>query len=285
MANTIHILNGDAPVPEFKKSGIAGDIAVWREILCEGPVSWDIQGESFWQQRAQFIKEQFGGDYDIMQSQLEKMRHLSQYDEVVLWFEYDLFCQVNLMASINFIDHKRISLVCLGDELDGTLRGLGEITAKDFIGLFEDRVLLTSGDRAFAKKVWYAYTDPSSELLRQVEYHGTFPHLEKALWEHMFRFPMANGLNRIEQKMLRLVEEGVSTKNELVGKMLRSQGYLGFGDSQYFRYLDQLQDLLEVDRLVLSDLGKAVLKGEEVWPQPQQFIGGVDRKEYFSKTY
>ncbi|MDW3196611.1 MAG: hypothetical protein R8G66_29815 [Cytophagales bacterium] len=287
MANQLHILNGDATVPEFRKSGIPGKIVVWREVLCEGPVKGPIQEDLFWEQRAAYIQDKFGGEHykEKMIAELDKIRNLSSYDEVVLWFEYDLFCQVNLLACLNFIDHEKICLVCLGDELDGQLRGLGEIAANDFITLFESRLPLSKDDLAYAKAAWQAYTSDTPEQLSVFSSSDTFKHFKPAIAAHLTRLPGKNGLNQVEEKMLLLIKEGINNDRKLVGTLLRDQGYFGLGDLQYFQYLDQLRPLLKEEALELNELGINCLEGLAVFPQPDQYIAGVFRPSYFEKTW
>ncbi len=282
MANTINILNGDATVPEFEKSGITGEIVIWREVLSDGPVSDPIRENTFWEKRAAYIQGEFGGEgyASKMLLELDKIRDLSKYNEVVLWFEYDLFCQVNLLACLNFIDHNQISLVCLGDELDGQLRGLGEIEADDFVGLYNQRIQLSDKDMTYAQTAWLAYTDVSPEHLKTIPPSSTFKHLKPAIEAHLQRLPGKNGLNHIEKKMLGLISEGITDERKLVGSMLRDQGYFGFGDMQYFHYLDQIKTLLDADKLEVNELGERILAGTEVFAQPNQYIGGVFRPDY-----
>ncbi len=282
MAKQLHILNGDATVPEFRKSGIAGEIVVWREALCDGPVSNSIRHDSFWDKRASFIQKGLGGENyaDKMLAELDKLRDLSGFDEVVLWFEYDLFCQINMLACLSFIDHREISLVCLGDELDGQLRGLGEISSIDFITLFKNRSSLSKEDITYARSAWQAYTDPSPEKLRSLSPSATFKHLKPAIEAHLSRLPQKNGLNNLEEKMLKLIKEGIDNERKLVGTMLRDQGYFGLGDMQYLHYLDQLRPLLKEDTFELNESGDRILQGLAIFPQPIQYIGGVFRPDY-----
>jgi len=48
MNNIIHVLNGDSTVQILAKSGIQGDVIVWRELLCEGPVNFTVGSDEFW---------------------------------------------------------------------------------------------------------------------------------------------------------------------------------------------------------------------------------------------
>lgn len=260
---------------------------IWREALCDGPVKGSIQDDLFWKRRASYIQDALGGEnYELkMITELDKIRDLSSYEEVVLWFEYDLFCQVNLLACLSFIDHERISLVCLGDELDGQLRGLGAISARHFVTLFKNRAHLTVADISYAKTAWEAYAHPDPENLQKLAPSSAYKHLEPALAAHFTRLPERNGLNEIEEKMLRLIKEGINEERKLIGTMLSNQGYFGLGDLQYLHYLDQLSPLLEENTLEINELGNMVLQGVTVFPQPHQYIGGVFRPDYYQNQW
>lgn len=283
----LHILNGDATIPEFRKSGIKGDLVIWREALCDGPVSDPIRENLFWEKRATYIQEGLGGENyaDKMLTELDKLRDLSSYNEVVLWFEYDLFCQVNMLACLSFIDHEQVSLICLGNELDGQLRGLGEISAGHFQMLFKGRSFLSKEDISYARAAWQAYVHPTPEKLRTLTPSSTFKHLKPAIEAHLTRLPQKNGLNDLEVKMLDGIREGVNDERMLVGTMLRKQGYFGLGDMQYFYYLNQIRPLLHEDKLEVNESGQRIIQGLAVFPQPNQYIGGVFRPDYYQKEW
>ena len=38
MMKTLHVLNGDATAHPFASAGLPGDVAIWREMLSEGPL-------------------------------------------------------------------------------------------------------------------------------------------------------------------------------------------------------------------------------------------------------
>ena len=71
-------------------------------------------------------------------------RHES-YDELILWFEHDLFDQLNLIQVLTWIrEHvpasKPVSLICVGS-FPGRpdFKGLGELTPKELGPLFATR--------------------------------------------------------------------------------------------------------------------------------------------------
>ena len=120
--NQIHILNGDAIISHFDASKIKGQIMVCREILAEGKTTVEVGSPGFIQHRQDFFMLFFDEADALYQkqflSELSKLNDLEQYDEITLWFEYDLFCQINMMAMLSHLYRKkakRISLICIGE--------------------------------------------------------------------------------------------------------------------------------------------------------------------------
>ena len=98
MIDQYHILNGDALRERFPKD-LPGTVIVARECLVDGPVSADNLHDLF-QLRARFIAENYGDyqakeyEHDVVR-EFEKMIKIPTRASVHLWFEDDLFCQVN----------------------------------------------------------------------------------------------------------------------------------------------------------------------------------------------
>ena len=125
MTNTLHILNGDVSADILTNSSIEGDIIVWREMLCEGELHKNIGSDEFWKSRYNFFQNEIGIEkldyFDKTIRELVKLEDLSDYKSVFLWFEFDLFCQVNLMALCTFLlkSYRKdivYRLICTGKE-------------------------------------------------------------------------------------------------------------------------------------------------------------------------
>ncbi len=294
----LHILNGDAAARQLHQTTIDGELAVWREMLCEGPCLEDVSGLDFWKLRATFLQLCFGISTEAYQQQtlgeMTLMRSFNTFREVVLWFEYDLFCQLNLLALCAFLKRHwqgktRISLICVGDfpGRDG-LVGLGEIDRIHYPALFEGRALLSEAELDYADRGWRAYcSDTPFELLAFLDRENDyFPYLPGALLAHLQRFPgLSNGLNAIEEFILESIAGGGLTTRQLIGRLLRWQHWYGFGDVQYAAHLRGLQRLYRHRDgcLELNETGRAVLTGELDFlsvPQAPYYYGGA-RKQRF----
>lgn len=92
-----------------------------------------------------------------------------------------------------------------------------------------------------------------------------FDYLGDAVKTHLKRFPsIANGLNEMENNILKLgFDKKPATRNEFLGTILKNQGNLGFGDSQYDRALTRLKPLFSAFNPVrLSAKGREILEGK-----------------------
>ena len=105
----LHITNGTHLTNTISQLGIKGEKLTWQEMLCEGPTSEMIDSEEFMNLRKSFFNEFYDVDLDIelIKNELDKLNHTENYSEIVLWFEYDLFCHINMVAVISLIQQKK----------------------------------------------------------------------------------------------------------------------------------------------------------------------------------
>lgn len=255
MSKIIHVLNGDSSVELLKKSGLEGEIAVWRELLCEGPLDKDFASDNFWLKRYAYFKEELGVEkleyFDKTIKEILKIEDLSQYSEVVLWFEFDLFCQINLLAACsylleNFNKEVKLSLVCVG-KVKGKerLQSLSNFTSEEFVHLYKNKLNLSKSNLIFADECWKLYVENDNEKLKNFKFRKPkFEYLQLAIDQHLKRFPSENGLNEIDTKILEIIKENSYSNNEIITALLVWQSkhtVYGFADLQYQNYLKKLK--------------------------------------------
>ncbi len=274
---TVHILNGDSIKGIFAEQGIEGDLIIWREALCEGPTTVEVGSEAFLQTRAAFFQSHFEvsqkGYLAKTQEEFDKLKGLGQYDEIILWFEYDLFCQINLLAACSYLHlhpspNSKISLVCLGEHPSSEgLIALGEIDPSYYPELYENRTPLSQEDLAYGHQLWVAYNGHSHKELEKLIANppATFPYIKAAIQEHFKRFPdQHTGLNKVEKSLLELADQEFTSTRKLVGQMLRNDRLYGAGDMSYFAYMDRLKGFLSSEEPTqLTEHAKAILTGKE----------------------
>lgn len=251
----LHITNGDSTTSYLKKLNVQGDFITWREMLCEGKTTVDVGSESFWKSRFDFLKQ----SYKITKRQfidltLKEYRNLCNHksqEEIVLWFEHDLFCQINMIAVISWLKRyrkgRKISLVCSG-EIKGSnkLFGLSELSEKQLKEHYKNKIELSIDDIAYADYVWQLYCSDNPiklQNLYQYQQNTTFTYLIDSLLAHLQRFPsIGNGLNKPENNILTIaLNSKLDSKEELVTAVLQQGNQYGFGDIQYRKQITDLK--------------------------------------------
>lgn len=302
MSSLLHITNGDSFTNRLKTLNLKGDIITWREMLCEGKTLTSVGSESFWKTRYEFLHKNYQVSKSwFIEKTLKEYRSLcnhKQQDKIVLWFEYDLFCQVNMLAVISWLlnhrKHAEISLVCCGkeDETD-KLYSLNELSDEKLRQLYEKRTVLTQDDIEYADYVWQLYCSDSPmrlERLSDFEKYN-FKYLGEAIKTHLHRFPtIANGLNQMENTILKLaVDERPENRRNFLRTVLDNQGNLGFGDSQYDRAISRLKPLFHtLNPVRLSKKGKEILEGKtnyySVLQDNDVYLGGALKYNFLYNT-
>jgi hypothetical protein len=250
----LHIVNGDSVANKLKELDLDGEILVWHESLYEGPVIRDLANKKARSRRAEYFAQTIGlAESLYIQDQDEQFNRLEQhghFEEVVLWFEHDLFDQVMLIYLLDwFSSYKapqtKLKLLCIGT-FPGieVFMGLGQLNSSQLGSLVGSWHDVTEDELALASKVWQAYasTDPTQVEKLLLEDLSPLPFLKEALLCHLGRFPSTrNGLGRVEQKTLQLISNGVSNAIELFKKVSLTEINYGLGDLQYWRYLERLR--------------------------------------------
>jgi len=252
-------------------------LLVWRELLVDGLVNNDVGSDTFWMQRYDFFEKELGVTkleyYDKIIKELIKIEDLSNYKEVVLWFEFDLFCQVNLLALCSYLlkyYRKDITyyLICVGnDKGKEKLQTLADYAPENYKYLLENKVKLTRNDLLFADQCWEMYVRNNREELKQFNFdkNKKFTYLQLAMNQHLMRFSNTNRLNQINTKFLEIIDSASLNEKQIVRALLkwqRDNTVYGFGDLQYFGYLKKLNNFYEIvsDQYYLNKAGKNILK-------------------------
>lgn len=236
----IHILAGDSLVEEFKKSGIEGDVIVFREAFISGPVD-AVDENAFWNERANFIMAEYGEDeidyHEKVADEILKIEDITDEDEVCLWFEYELFCSVNMWFCINRLRRSGAKLFRVAPdnvEPDGVWDGFADHDADALAAAFASRVELSSEDIETGVELWRAFASRNAARLNELGKYRSpaFPFLAE----------VAEAAAEIESKPREIVEtivaEGFSEIENVFPEFKKRAGVYGFGDLQVERLMD-----------------------------------------------
>lgn len=297
MSKQLHITNGDDLSGNIPKLNLDGDIVVWREILCEGPTTYELGTRKFISLRQIFLKEHYAisiEDYKTQfLSELKKLSSIKSYDEIVLWFEFDLFSHLNMLAAISHLMEKGLDkpvyLVC-SKKLEGEkeFNGLSKLSLKELSNHYDQRIHLNQDDLEMANLLWQLYNGENPQKLKNLIKEKTnFEYLSSCLRAHIERFPNARtGINSLEKNILKLIQKNeITSLHQLLGYSLEYQGYFGYNDKQMQRLLNKLNVFYKVgkDRIELTAKGEEVLNGSKNFYQElknQEYFGGVKMYDF-----
>lgn len=257
MSTILHILNGDSTAYSFGETGLDGDILVWREVLSQGPLQEDISSGAFWSARSEWICDGLNETPEnYLENVVNPLAKLNEpYEEINLWFEFDLHCQANLLGVLNMLLKRTdlsapaIFLICPG-EFPGKhiFSGMGELNGEELEYLYDNiRVQLSEADFAIAEQAWKLYVsgdaDALEKWLNENTFWGSLSLLKPAMQAHLGRVRVnENGLNAIEQKLLDIYNSGIKTKHGIYHTFWQTEKIHGMGDLEIDIYLRRLAD-------------------------------------------
>jgi hypothetical protein len=193
-------------------------------------------------------------------------------DEIVLWFEHDLWDQAILAALLaRFAERPppgALSMVDVAPVIAARpgFKGLGELEAPDLPPLFEARRPITDEQLELGHRAWAAMESPELDGLEDVLASDTeaLPYLRDALIRLcMERRPGSDGLILTERLALEVVAAGATTPIEAFLAVQQREAAPWMGDSLFFDVLTDLRLrglLTGADgRLAVTDDGAALL--------------------------
>lgn len=244
MKKQYHILNGDALHQQFPKN-IEGEIIIARECLVDGNVKGKDLNELF-DTRAKFLSQNYGGTeqdyYDKAASEFQKINTIDNHSTINLWFEDDLFCQVNFW----FITHlltkiTRNNTVYLIRPTLHTQYGFGGLNESELMSIYKNKIALTELDKIAS--LWESYqNDDTKNLMDQaLELEKKYPFILPAVKAHIQRIPTNGNLGRPTESLMAIMKE---LKTEDFGTVFKEfnkrENIYGFGDLQVKRLYDKI---------------------------------------------
>lgn len=235
VAAMINIHNGDVMAIAAKRMGIPGEHLPFRETLVIGPIPPE---EKWIEVRARFLSGRYGEELlrvsnSVFQQQQALTAAASQ-DEVVLWFEHDLFCLVNLLYLLQRFE--RASLIWSAEPL-------AESEDPALKKLFDSRSPVPPAMRDAARAAWKVYSSSDPRTLNRLIANDQrdFPFLREGLALHASRFPSTrNGLGSVQNRLLSIIAGGATEFAALFGAFDVNPPRFGFGDAEVLAALRDL---------------------------------------------
>ena len=217
----LHVANGHCTTRLIEAAAIPGTRSIWADPLYEGPVPGGLSDEELLHVRARFLADDTEAGYADTVSGLKAWRAVIDdtmaYDELVLWFEHDLFDQLALTQLLTWISdrpaaEKTVSLICIGS-FPGhpRFKGLGELAPGELATLLDRRDRVGPAQYALAARAWEAFREATPIALDSLWRSDTtaLPFLSAAIRRFLEEYPSAaDGLSRTERRLLELAGEG-----------------------------------------------------------------------------
>lgn len=247
MNKDFHILNGDCLLEQFPEE-IKGSRIVCRECLVDGDVrSSDL--EEFFQNRAKFIARlhddvSVEDYYQNAVSEFEKIKEIPSQSNIYLWFEDDLFCQVNFWFVTSLLRaYAPDSLVFLVRPKIHTHFGFGGLNHKELLDIFEKKVLLSDMDSIAC--LWEYYKTGNIHGLRKQAQvlQDRYPFIVNAVDAHIERIPHGNDPGRPVRALKEIMKDFETNEfGPVFREFNRRESIYGFGDLQVRRLFESIKN-------------------------------------------
>jgi hypothetical protein len=216
-----------------------------------------------------------------------------EHDEVVFWFEHDLYDQLLLIHHLWWLStHRppstRFSIV-IGTDYLGLLR------PDQFPSRFAARRAITDEEIAAGAAAWTAFCgDDPRQLVPLVHDAGPLVHLPRAMHRLLEEFPaIGSGLARSERQILDVLAEGPRSPGQTFVAASRLEDDIWLGDWSFWTMVKRLAagaaplvaaDLRDAARglpegtLTITDAGRRVRAGRAdhlTINSPSRWIGGT----------
>jgi hypothetical protein len=285
----LHVLNGDSAAEGLRAAGIAGEVTLSADVLYEGPAI-AASPERWRRERARFLAASGYEGYDECLARLTSwdraLEDFRSHDEVVLWFEHDLFDQLHVCRLLDWFAARETGLTDLSlIDVGATGDYLGRIPPQQLAGLLDSRQPVSAAQKRLASAAWAAFRAPEPAALESLPDSDTsaLPHLAEALRRHLEEFPgIADGLSRSERQAVAAAAAGPLPFVDLFAAAQRREERRFMTDLSLLRRLRDLaagpRPLLRFDppggawsgavrnpTIAITDAGHRVLAGKEDW--------------------
>ena len=310
----LHIHCGDTSAKLLKQSGVPGEIMVWVDPVCEGPLPGAVSDDERRAIRAKYISDSTRGALaaqtvtDRFRKEDEALEAVAGHDEAILWFDACLFDQAILVRQLDWFSRRglgktKLSLICAG-EFPGMDRfcGLGDLMPKELASLLDTRHEVTAAETELARQAYAALCSPDPTAIEKVCEGDTsaLPYLHDALMRYLQQYPsVRNGLNRLQNNALKAVATGHFQLVDIFVQVDHREDRPFAGDTTLWQVLDGMargrHPLLFVNgpgplplwnpprnlaawEILVTETGVEVLEGKKDWIDLHginRWMGGV----------
>lgn len=286
---TLHITNGDGALHLLKKAAVLGTHLAWQDALNVGPVPAGLSLEETSSVRSRYLATR-GYDSPIklihdFERRDAQLRRAGDYEEVVLWFEHDLFDQLQLLQALTALEELALEpgqvAVIQSDHY------LANVTVDEMLAMLPKRRTATAAIFRSARRNWERFVSQTPDALFAAAGEDAIglPYLRTALQRLCEEYPSTrDGLSRSQRQALYAIAAGSAGTDELFTRSQAREEASFLSKRAFAMMLDELRTmpgaLFENDgkAIALTVLGRRVLAGDADWLEEHsidRWIGGV----------
>jgi hypothetical protein len=277
--SALHITNG------HHAAGLLGrflpdPVTVTADALFEGPAP-AADGDEWYRARAGHLGGGVAARTETIHRDLAAWDRqiadaFGRMDEIVLWFEHDLFDQLLLIRTLDLVARSRhpgtkVTLICI-DRFPGVERfvGLGQLSVAQLATLTSTRQPVSDEALRFAARAWLAFRAPHpAALLECSRPDGSgadpLPFARAALRRFFEEYPStSDGLSRSARQVLRALAPGTTDGESLFAATQASEERPFMGDWSLFGVVRALARSRHPLARVLPDDDAIDLRGHAV---------------------
>lgn len=240
----LFVTNGDSAAANIRTSGLRGRVMEWRDMLHDGPVpaldSLDLVSDV----RADYLAQALGLDFGEVRADFAQRDGLISahiaYAEVELWFEHDLFDQLQLIQLLAFFarEPERVGLRLMQADTY-----LGALAPARMPALAPQAGPVTSLQLESGRTAWAAFTEPTPQGIAALAAAPVpdLPFLSPAFRRLLAELPAPRtGLSLTQERALRLLTAGPALAGRLFGEVTHQEEAQFLGDLGFFLRLDEM---------------------------------------------
>lgn len=210
-SHVLHIVNGQNLYDVFKKEAVLDQSTLipFNEAMCVNETAESILSQEFIELRAKGHNSSVEAYKKMVTDYLESLQN-EQYAFIYLWFGEDMFCQINVLTLLAYLEQTGYSgavQLNVFDEKEFQVKPV-EIALGNYERLYRD-ILVNH--------------KPSSE--------DTYPLMNLAVGIYL---ELLNTPNRITEYLKTNRE---LSEKDLLQKLFKKFDYIGYGDSQYMDWM------------------------------------------------
>jgi hypothetical protein len=257
----LNITNGDSAVHIMKRAGISGTLLPWRDVLHDGPVPAGLSLTALSEVRARFITARGWGDQAVIEQDfIDRDRVLQSsehFEKVILWFEHDLYDQLQLLQILDWYQRHRplkteLAIICVDQYL-------GTLSPEQMASLQQYERVVSEEQLALAKAAWDAYRSATPLSWRALLQTDTtaLPYLAGAVVRQLEEYPdCRTGLSRTARQALQIIANGEIRPGRVFGLYQQTEDRVFMGDASFWAILDEL--IQSKPPLILPSAGGAL---------------------------